>query len=721
MRVGIPRALHYFRYYPLAKAFLKALDVEIVLSEPTNRAIMAKGLDLAVAETCLPIKAFFGHVVELRDKVDFVLVPSIRSVEPNLYNCVKLFALPDMVRGAIKDHPPLLDFCFDINLGKNVVLKEIYSVAKRLGASNRQADAAIQAGLALQQRYEDSLAKGQMPLEALKRLENGVNGGRPVRLKGNEGNGPRVAVLGHPYNVHDDYIVHGLIGKLHDLGAEVVTAEMATKPELDAGVESVIGEAYWMTEREITGAAGHYLTSDKVDGVIAVTAFGCGPDSLMIDAVQRTVNRSRCHPLLSLNIDEHTADAGLITRLEAFIDSLQRVRASEARLNRAPLTLVRHSSGINEPIKITFPHMGTVHVPVQVAFNRLGMDLVVPPPCSKRSLEMASKYSPEWACIPYKLILGNYIEALDQGANTLLLLRGPNNCRFGYYHKLQEQVLRDLGYKFQLGLPEIQGRAVKGMIKIVQDLSGASWRDCFATVQLALGVLKDVDEIERKVQYVRAREFRPGLATKIWQDSLAQISQVTTRSELKRLKKKFLTDLENVPMDREKVPIKICVVGEIYVVQEPYINQDVEIELGKLGVEANRSEQVSQWLTLGPQLFLQMFGLGHSARIRRAEKPYLQYWSGETLGQTAMAHEDGYDGVVHLAPFTCTPEVVAQNILPKLRRNVDVPVLSLILDEQTGRAGFITRLEAFVDFLERRRQGHGGKASGKRLPGVLSN
>ncbi|MCL5959810.1 MAG: acyl-CoA dehydratase activase-related protein [Chloroflexi bacterium] len=720
MRVGIPRALHYFRYYPLAKAFLEALDVEIVLSEPTNRAIMARGLDCAVAETCLPIKAYFGHVLELRDKVDYVLVPSVRSVEPNLYNCVKLFALPDMVRGAIRDHPPLLDFCFDINLGKGAVLKEIFSVGKRLGADKRRTEAAMEAGLALQKRYDSALARGLMPIEAIKRLDNGANGDEGSRSNGHGDKGPRVAVLGHPYNVYDDYLVHGLVGKLRGLGAEVVTAEAASKAELDAGVQQVIGEPYWMTEREITGAAGHYLTSDEVDGVIAVTAFGCGPDSLMIDAVQRTVNRSRCHPLLSLNIDEHTADAGLITRLEAFVDSLKRVKASEARLNKAPLTLIRHSSGISEPIKITFPHMGTVHVPVQVAFNRLGMDLVVPPPCSKRSLEMASKYSPEWACIPYKLILGNYIEALEMGANTLLLLRGPNNCRFGYYHKLQEQVLRDLGYKFQLGLPEIQGRAVKGMIKIVQDLSGASWRDCFATVQMALAVLRDVDEIERKVQYVRAREVRPGLATRIWQEALDQIGQVTTRGELKRMKKKFLTDLDNVPMDRGKVPIKICVVGEIYVVQEPYINQDVEIELGKLGVEANRSEQVSQWLTLGPQLFLQMFGLGHSARIRRAEKPYLQYWSGETLGQTAMAHEDGYDGVVHLAPFTCTPEVVAQNILPKLRRNVDVPVLSLILDEQTGRAGFITRLEAFVDFLERRKQGHGKSAPGRRLFGIPS-
>ena len=122
-----------------------------------------------------------------------------------------------------------------------------------------------------------------------------------------------------------------------------------------------------------------------------------------------------------------------------------------------------------------------------------------------------------------------------------------------------------------------------------------------------------------------------------------------------------------------------------------------------MGVEVSRAEMLSQWLVISPALILEAVGMGHEARIARAARPYLEHIHGETVGQTVMAAREAFDGVIHLTPFTCTPEVVNQNVLNRLHKDVDIPVLTLVLDEQTGQAGVKTRIEAFVDLLARRR------------------
>lgn len=707
VRVGIPRALCYYQYFPLLKTLFTELGAEVVTSPPTTKPMLAAGMGCLTAETCIPIKAYFGHVLELRQKVDWVFVPSLRSAELELYNCVKLFALPDMVRGAIKDAPPMLDMLWDVNLGYRALGKEIAGVARRVGASRRRIPGAVRAALAADERYNGLLGGGLTPSQAMRQMGIAPAEDEELSFTPKQPAGLRVALVGHPYVLHDGHANHNLVQRLTGLGVTVVQADLLSKEQQVKGVANVIGDVYWLTEKEITGTAGHYMYSDDVDGVITVSAFGCGPDSVMVDAIQRVARRGGCRPVLSLVIDEHSAEAGLVTRLEAFVDMLR--RRGGRRLLPAPVTFYSRRPGpMSNPV-LTFPHIGTAHVPVRVLLNRLHIPAVVPPPCSQRSLSLAAQYSPEQACIPYKLTLGNFIEALEQGANTTMLLSGPNNCRFGYYHKLQEQVLRDLGYQFHMALPRIDGRNIDGVVALLKGISGASWKECLITVRLALGVLNDLDAVERKVQWLRPRELTPGAANRIWQDAIERFGKVRDQGELRATKRAMLDRLGAVPIDAQRDPVRVCIVGEIYVVQEPYINQDLEVELGKLGVEANRSEQLSQWISLGPQSLLESIGIGHHARIKKAERGYLDYWSGETLGQTVMAEEDGYDGVIQLAPFTCTPEIVAQNILPKLRAEHDIPVLSLILDEHTARTGVLTRLEAFVDFLNRRRAKRNGR------------
>ena len=354
--------------------------------------------------------------------------------------------------------------------------------------------------------------------------------------------------------------------------------------------------------------------------------------------------------------------------------------------------------------KVAFPHLGMIYVPMQVLFRQLDIEVVVPPLSSSRSLALGSRYSPEFVCIPYKLVLGNFLEGLDRGADTLILLAGPNNCRFGYYSRLQSQVLQELGYHFEMLTPQISSRTINGVTDILRRLSGncASRWDCLRAIMLALGVLRDLDEIERQMQWVRARELRTGDAQKVFEEASLALTAVESPEELKKKKLECLDRLADVSIDRGHRPLRVSLVGEIYVTHEPFINRYLEKELGKKRVEVTRSEQLSQWLVISPALLLEAAGLGHEAKIARAAQPYLEHLHGETIGQTVIAARDGFDGVIHLTPFTCTPEIVNLNVLGRLRQDWDIPVLSLVLDEQSGDAGLFTRLEAFLDLLKRR-------------------
>ncbi len=352
---------------------------------------------------------------------------------------------------------------------------------------------------------------------------------------------------------------------------------------------------------------------------------------------------------------------------------------------------------------VAIPHMGNIYVPFKTLFRELGIDMVVPPPCCRRTLSLGTKYSPESICIPFKLTLGNFIEALELGADTLVMAAGPGLCRFGYYARIQEQILRDMGFQFQMVTTEIFESKIVGVARLVKKLSnGAPMSRVFSAMRFGLAKLSIIDDLERVVHRVRALEQHKGTATQLFKEAIGTIDQATGSESLKQIKADYIAKLWHVEQDPQADPIKIGMVGEFYVVLEPFSNMDVEMELGKMGVEVKRSTFVSEWMKFS--LFLNTFGLSEKDRIHKAALPYLRRDVGgdgwESVGE-AVLHSNHYDGIVHLAPFTCMPEIIAQNIMPSVQEGI--PVLTLVCDEQMGKAGMMTRLEAFTDLLRRRR------------------
>ncbi|MDP2953818.1 MAG: acyl-CoA dehydratase activase-related protein, partial [Chloroflexota bacterium] len=259
-----------------------------------------------------------------------------------VYNCSKFLGLPDVVKAVIPNCPPLLDVDIDINKGQREFFSAIYAVARPFTWNPFKVNKAAQAAWQTHLAYKDLMRREALtPSQAIARIFGEEEkpegpGAKAAFARGDAEREPlqpqcdmAIAVIGHPYTIYDEYINHRLLHRLQGMGVRVLTTEMAAAEDLNAGVARLVGRPYWTFEDEVVGAGGHYL-HQSVDGVISVVAFGCGPDSVMIDLLQRYAKRQHTIPYMSLTIDEHTAETGLVTRLEAFRDMLVRRKRRRA-------------------------------------------------------------------------------------------------------------------------------------------------------------------------------------------------------------------------------------------------------------------------------------------------------------------------------------------------------------------------------------------------------
>lgn len=328
--LGFPRALTYYNYFPFLYGFFTNLGFEIKLSDPTTKKTLIDGASLVVTETCLPIKVYVGHVINLIEKgVKNIFTPSIQSIAPKIYNCSKIRGLPDLIRNVVKGDYNLIEATLDKsekNLGLMEFLKE---AVKPFGITDEiKIKEALKAGFVLHNNFRVMMQHGLTFENALKNAKDGkvvINSKQEEQSKG-----INVALVAHGYNIYDKRVCMDVFKKLKDLGVNVYSALQLTDEQLADGISTLEAEMYWANQLEMTGAAGHYLKSDNIDGLITITAFGCGPDSLMIEDIKRK-SKNFNKPLLNLTIDEHTGEAGFVTRLEAFCDMLFRKKRAASK------------------------------------------------------------------------------------------------------------------------------------------------------------------------------------------------------------------------------------------------------------------------------------------------------------------------------------------------------------------------------------------------------
>lgn len=318
MKIGIPRILLFYRYYPMWKAFFESLGIEVVPSSVTNKTILDTSVERAISEACLPIKLAYGHILDLADRVDFIFLPRIVGLEYRTYMCPKFLGLPDMVRNSGIDAPPIIETTIDKRNLRIGFLKGFFDLGMMFTKNRIKILKAYLEGLRALREYNRYLKEGNSPLEIID--------GRKFKSDGFK---IKIGIVGHCYEIYDEFISGGMIGILSKLGAKVFTMEMFDWNTILKEANILPKRLFWTFGRELYGTARHFIRNRLVDGIILVVAFGCGPDSLVRELIERDLVKPINFPEITITIDEHSSELGLITRLEAFVDMLMLSRRTQ--------------------------------------------------------------------------------------------------------------------------------------------------------------------------------------------------------------------------------------------------------------------------------------------------------------------------------------------------------------------------------------------------------
>jgi predicted nucleotide-binding protein (sugar kinase/HSP70/actin superfamily) len=297
MKIGIPQGLLYSKYHVFAKTFLEEIGTQIVVSPHTSKQILDEGVRCCIDEACLPMKVFHGHVSWLRDKCDAVLIPRFISIKDKEYICPMFCGLTEMVSNSIPRLPRIID-------------TPIYSTSYI-----RLSQWAKKTGMAVTGNKNLIMPALQKALQRHEELNPGFN---------DEGYPLKIGLIGHTYNINDRFINMDLINKLNRLGVGIITSDQIDREDVDAEVDKLFKKPFWTFARNYYGAAVNMMKTGKADGIIYLSSFSCGIDSVVTELIR---NESGNFPFMVLKLDEHTGEAGFDTRLEAFSDMLKRRRS----------------------------------------------------------------------------------------------------------------------------------------------------------------------------------------------------------------------------------------------------------------------------------------------------------------------------------------------------------------------------------------------------------
>lgn len=354
-------------------------------------------------------------------------------------------------------------------------------------------------------------------------------------------------------------------------------------------------------------------------------------------------------------------------------------------------------------MKLTFPHMGNAHIFVGDLLSRLGVEYVVPPPTSTRTIELGVRYAPELACFPLKVTLGNFIEGIESGADAGIMVGGVGPCRFGYYAETQRRILHQIGYKVPMFILEPPTAHPLKFYSVFKTLCPKkTLMDLWKELRVSWKKAVYIERIEAETLKVRCYEKKRGAAGEARKKAIELLKNAYLESEIEEAFSEAISLVRGIEKAERKAP-KIGIVGEFFILLEPYVNFDVETKLGELGFYVEKAVYLTDWLNPGTGSPV----TGHKKdEVLSAAKPYLSHFVGgdgrQTIGHTILYLKEGFEGIVHMLPFTCMPELIAKSILPKISSDFDLPILYLVIDEQTGTAGIQTRIEAFADMIRSR-------------------
>ena len=718
--IGLPRALTlFYQQFPFWRTFFEDLGFRVVLSHETDNQIVRKSLDMLVAETCFPVEVMHGHIYDLLEKqVDYVFTPFIINTKAGddnpttNYNCPWIQTFPFMVKAALTDEVakkllvPTLNFRY---FGK-VLNKELSDFMwEKFRIPSKKVLNAIAKADQAQSRFEEALVvRGQEVLENL------------------PGDKECMVIMGRQYNTGDPALNLSMVEKLINL--DVVPIPMDFLPLGSEHITDDYPQMYWPNGQRLLAAARIVARDERLHAVY-MGNFRCGPDSFLAHFVHEEMAGKS---YMEIEIDEHSADAGMITRYEAFLDSLKGSRIAGKKKKEVILPGVMSSEPMKDRI-LYFPFMCDAAYAIAAAVRSCGLNSDVLPMQDERDMELGRKYTSSRECFPMICTTGSFLKKLmepgvDPKKVSFFMPDHNGPCRFGQYNKFQRIVFNKLGFNDAQIISPSNTTAY-------EDISGgqgtkfryAAWKGFVA-----------VDLLRKMKQERIPYELVPGSTEKVYREVLAEVIKSIENGAkdladvLHREAKKF----NSIAMHNGRRKPVIAVVGEIFMRDNPFCSGHLVQKLEMYGAETVIAP-FSEWLSYSTYRYtrdskwkgdykgmlkskIQHYAQNYSAKklqqsihglydhereigleeMLESCGPYINmHYDGDpalNLGSSVALFKTGISGIANILPFTCMPGTVVTALADRFKRDHDnIPYVSIAYDGQEDTA-IDLRLQAFM-------------------------
>ncbi len=718
--VGLPRMTHFWELMPLWEALFTELGFEVVLSSRTVRSVVNRGVEEVAAETCFPIKVGHGHIRDLADKgVDYIFLPTLVDMPKpsddlvNSYVCPYVQAVPYMVRAAMPDvdwDATMVNPVVHFSRGERKVRKELETMAAGLGVPRSRARRAVTEALAAQKRFEAALQeRGREALENL--------GDEEIAL----------VIVSRPYNGCDPGLNMNIPEKLRDLGHLAIPMDMLPLEAEDIAADHP--HMYWKYGQKILAAA-RIVARDRRLYPVYITNFGCGPDSFILKYVGAELGGK---PLLTLEVDEHSADVGAITRCEAYLDSLKSVRERGLKKVRKPrLARWDYSRRTYGKRTIYIPYMDDHGYAMAAAMRAGGVNARQMPLSDEDTLAWGRKYTTGKECYPCIITTGDFLRKIhepgfDPSRSAFFMPTAFGPCRFGQYNKFQRMVLDDLGLEDVPLVLLDQDKDYQGDVK---DL-GTDFR------RLAWSGIVFVDTLQKMVRETRPYEKNRGECDELYEHFLRRCEEtIEGRGDLPALAREARAAFEDVAVDRGHPKPRIGIVGEIFVRSNQFTNNFMVRKIEAMGGEAvvppfeewvnyigwsrkADARAAGNWKRMLVEKITDVVQGREKRRVLRQFEGAVRHFFNEppsddvidlarpylhpdvrgepilSMGRCTEYVHDGCDGLVNLHPFNCMPGTIVNALLTRFQKEHDIPVLKVAYDG-LEQATEMVRIEAFM-------------------------
>lgn len=711
-RIGIPYVLFLHEQFPFWRTFFEGLGFTVVLSDRSNKTTIRRGLEAVVAESCFPIKVAHGHVLDLMEKgVDKIFLPSFINLAregdkmERGVACPYVQTIPYLVRAAIKG-VPLIAPSIDFGDGYDHMAKELRNELKEYGIRIGKIKQALAAGAKAQEEFYSKIQeRGREFLASLPE------------------DGRAIAMISRPYNGCDPGLNLDLPDKLRDLGVAAIPIDFM--PLSDVDISRDWPNMYWRSGQRILQAA-ELVRRDARLNALYITNYGCGPDSFLTKYFKEVSGEK---PYLQLEVDEHSADAGAITRCEAFLDSITNVGqvALEARkaVNRVSFSQAHKKRKVYIPLMCDHAHA------LAAAFRRHGVEAEPTPPADTVTVALGRKFTSGKECYPCTVTTGDMVKIVSQpgfkaeGA-AFFMPSGTGPCRFGQYNMLHRLVLDELGFPdVPIYAPNQDDGLYEDLGMVGSEFVRSAWDGVVAT-----------DLLVKCLHETRPYEKVPGQAEEAHREFIGHVSKaIEDGSPMAPVLRRMREAFSAIPRTGERRPL-IGMVGEIYVRSHAFSNEDLIRKIERLGGEvwlapfaewifyqnhsnidnAKKKGRIKEYLSCKTTHFFQkkmekdytrifdgFLKTAHEPEIKETlalAQPYLrETFQGEailSMGKSVDFTRRGVFGVVNAMPFNCMPGTIVTALLKKFSEDFDgFPYISMQYDGNE-QANAMTRLEAFV-------------------------